>query len=133
MAYTGRMRPLALAAFLALAASAARAEPVSAIGTWRGQSLCTLRPSACKDEVIVYRFARGGSDSALVLTATKIVDGREAPLGVVDCSVGDGGRELTCATEHGVFRYRIDGRTLSGTLTLTDGRLFRRISATRAD
>jgi hypothetical protein len=127
------MPRLLVAVMIGLVAGSVGADPISAVGTWRGHSLCTVKPSACHDEVIVYHFARGPRADALVLTANKIVGGEEGTMGVLDCTVGEGGRGITCPIEKGVFRYRIEGRTLTGTLTLTNGQVFRRIDATRAD
>jgi hypothetical protein len=123
---------LALLALI-LGAPALAAEPAAVVGTWRGESLCTVKPSACHDEVVVYHFAPGKTPAAIVATANKIVDGKEVPMGVLDCTFDAARRALVCPIPLGTFRFAIEGRRLSGTLELRDGTLFRRISATKSD
>jgi hypothetical protein len=126
----------AMVAFAALlVAGAARGDDAggkdvaAVVGTWRGESLCTVKPSACHDEEVVYHFARGGRPAAVTATANKIVDGAEVNMGTIECTVA--AEVVTCPFEKGVFRFVIGGKQLTGTLTLTDGKLFRRIHATR--
>ena len=51
------------------------------VGSWRGTSRCLVRPSACNDEVVVYRAARVGTSDSLSLDARKIVSGQEEEMG----------------------------------------------------
>ena len=39
------------------------------VGTWRGTSVSLVRPSACKDEIVVYRIARTNAPDSLRLDA----------------------------------------------------------------
>jgi hypothetical protein len=123
-----------VAAFLALSTPAG-ADVTGVVGTWRGESLCVVKPSACHDEVIVYRFARGKKPGTLVVTADKIVDGKALNMGALDCTADGAGDTIDCPVPNGkgTFRYQIQGSTLRGTLTLTDGTLFRRVTATKSD
>jgi hypothetical protein len=121
---------------LILGAPALATEPAdtaAVVGIWRGESLCTVKPSPCHDEVVVYHFAPGKTPAAVVATANKIVDGKEVNMGVLDCTFDAAHRALTCPIARGTFRFVIEGRQLSGTLTLVDGTLFRRISAKKSD
>src|SRR4051812_15388991 len=55
------------------------------VGTWRGTSLCLVRPSACNDEIVVYRIARTHAPDSLTIDARKIVRGEEQEMGVLGC------------------------------------------------
>src|SRR3982751_3388951 len=65
-----------------------------AVGTWRGTSLCLVHPSACRDEVVVYRITRVGTGDSLSIDARKMVNGQEEEMGVIACG---GAEQLTCA------------------------------------
>ena len=45
----------------------------SAIGVWRGTSICLVRPSSCHDEVVVYRITGLPARDSVSLDARKIV------------------------------------------------------------
>jgi hypothetical protein len=94
-----------------------------------------VNQSACRDEVIVYRFARGKKPGTLVASADKIVDGKALNMGDLDCTADAAGATIDCPVPNGkgVFRYHINGTSLRGTLTLTDGTLFRRVTATKSE
>ena len=63
-------------------AQATTAAP-SAVGVWRGTSLCLVRPSPCHDEHVIYRVTRA-SPGRYKLDAYKIVGGRELFMGAID-------------------------------------------------
>src|SRR5260370_36719955 len=47
-------------------------------GTWRGDSLCVEKGTACHDEIAVYRIAAiPGKRGYLLVTGGKVVDGKE--------------------------------------------------------
>ena len=130
-----RVLLFALVATVLVFSTPAGADAAGVVGTWRGESRCVLKQSACHDEVIVYRFARGKKPNTLVASADKIVDGKALNMGELDCTVDVSGSAIECPVPNGkgTFRYQIHGRALSGTLTLTDGTLFRRVTATKSD
>ena len=43
------------------------------VGTWHGTSKCLVRPSACNDEVVVYRIAPTKAADTLTVDGRKIV------------------------------------------------------------
>jgi len=55
----------------------------SAVGVWRGTSLCLVRPSSCNDEVVVYRIAGMKTSDSVSVDARKIVNAREEEMGVL--------------------------------------------------
>jgi hypothetical protein len=124
---------LALLACCVVRAASAQtpASTPSAVGVWRGTSTCLVRPSACHDEVVVYRISRGNTSDSVSIDARKIVNGKEEGMGVLSCSVDAAGAQITCTIPLGVFRFTIRGDSLAGELETLDGREFREIRTTR--
>jgi hypothetical protein len=122
---------LALFAIATLALGAAPADPS---GTWRGTSLCQVRPSPCTDEQAVYHVTRSGSGYRMVMN--KVVGGVEQDMGVVD-GFFDVAKSTLTATTHdrqgrpGVWSFTIAGDHMSGRLTV-GGTVYRRIELSRA-
>ena len=89
----GAMRILligvAIASLLARGAGAQSATKHPAttapVGVWRGTSVCLVRASACKDEIVVYRIAHTKAADSLTLDARKIVRGEEQEMVVLTC------------------------------------------------
>jgi hypothetical protein len=115
---------------------ASASNPIAAasnpVGVWRGTSLCRVRPSACKDEIVVYRIARVNGSDSLSLDANKIVNGKEEDMGVLGCRATASGAQITCTMVNGVWRFTIRGDSLVGELRLPDNRKFRDVSTTRS-
>lgn len=61
-------------ALVNVAYAQAPAAGTNPVGVWRGTSLCTVRPSPCHDEVVVYYITRANGSDSLTLDARKIVD-----------------------------------------------------------
>jgi hypothetical protein len=125
---------LAVAGLLASAASAqspTRAATTAPVGTWRGTSVCLVRPSACHDEVVVYRIARTTAADSLTVDARKIVGGREQEMGVLSCRFASPNVLLTCAIPHGTWLFRAHGDSLVGELRLPNDIKFRDVRAIR--
>ena len=124
---------LAAACFLAHPAfaqdAAAKSNPV---GGWRGTSACTVRPSSCKDEIVVYRIARVNGSDSLTIDASKIVNGQKDDMGVIRCRSDASGAQLTCAMPNGVWHFTIRGDSLVGDLRLPDNRKFRDVRTSRS-
>jgi hypothetical protein len=101
------------------------------VGIWRGESVCTQRPSACHDEHVVYHVAKAEGADAVTIDAGKIVDGNEVDMGTLSCTLDRAKADLRCPIPKGVFEFHIAGDDMAGTLRLTDGTLFRRIAVKR--
>lgn len=52
------------------------------VGTWRGTSLCLVKPSSCNDEHVVYRVTALDSRDSVSIDALKVVNGQEEEMGV---------------------------------------------------
>jgi hypothetical protein len=120
---------LARRAFAQVPAVAASSGPV---GVWRGTSLCRVRPSACKDEIVVYRITRANASDSLSLDARKIVNGQEEEMGVLGCRFAESGMRLTCTIRNGVWRFVIRGDSLVGELRRPDNTKYRDVSTARS-
>jgi len=62
-------------------------------GNWRGRSICTVRPSACHDEEVIYEITRS-TPGKLRWSADKIFHGERENMGVLECTYEH--KALTC-------------------------------------
>lgn len=102
------------------------------VGVWRGTSVCLVRPSACNDEIVVYRIARTNAADSVTLDARKIVRGKEEEMGVLSCRFTPPTGALTCAIPRGTWRFRVRNDSLVGELRLTDNTKFRDVRTFRS-
>lgn len=133
-AVTIRLIGLAVAMLCASGAGAQSPSPHPAnpVGTWRGTSLCLVRPSPCKDEVVVYRIARANAADSLTLDGRKIVQGEEQEMGVLTCRFTSPDGPLTCAMPQGTWLFRVRGDSLVGELRLSDSTRYRDVRTARS-
>jgi hypothetical protein len=117
-----------LLAHRAPAQASANSDPA---GSWRGTSLCQVRPSACHDEVVVYRITRVNASDSLSLDGRKIVNGQEEEMGVLGCRHTPASAQLTCQLPNGVWHFTIRGDSLVGELRLPDGTRYRDVRTAR--
>ena len=131
-----RLTGLVLASILASSAHAqSQAQSpatTTAVGTWRGTSVCLVRPSACNDEIVVYRIARTNVADSLTIDARKIVRGEEQEMGVLACHVTSSSGSLICAIPQGTWQFRVRNDSLIGELRHPDNTKFRDVQAVRA-
>jgi hypothetical protein len=97
-------------------------------GTWRGDSLCVEKGTACHDEIAVYRIAAiPGKPGYLLVTGGKVVDGKEIVMGSGEWRYDGTKHTLTVDLPRGVITLKADGDKLEGTFTLPDKTILRRI------
>lgn len=126
---------VALACALARTASAQSSVQPAAktpVGTWHGASVCLVRPSACTDEIVVYRITPMKAADSVALDARKIVRGEEQEMGVLGCRLLPPSGELTCTIPRGVWRFTVRNDSLTGELRLPDNTLFREVRTIRS-
>jgi hypothetical protein len=113
---------LLAAAALSLSAVAQNTDDESQlVGNWRGESKCTGARSACHDETVVYHIAElSGKPGWMSVSADKIVNGEPVNMGTLQFQYDAPNHTLTCEYAQGVWRLKIDGLNMEGTLTLTD-------------
>jgi hypothetical protein len=111
------------------AQGAAAANPA---GVWRGRSLCLVHPSACHDEVVVYRITRANTRDSLSIDARKIVNGQEEAMGMIGCRSASASSALICPMPNGTWHFTIHGDSLVGDLRLPNQTKFRDVRAARS-
>ena len=103
------------------------------VGTWEGESKCTVPDSPCHDEHALYRIAADQKNPAqLNIDAYKIINGSPEFMGAIACEFHASESTLTCAThgaKPGEWEFHVSGDTMTGTLKVEAGKtLYRRIS-----
>ena len=112
-------------ALLGLALAAGQAsDPL--VGTWRGTSTCTVRPSPCNDEIAVYYVTRTGPGRYHMLMH-KVVGGVEGPMGELDLTDDRAAHRLSATTfdrqkRPGTWTFALDGDRMHGTLVVVGQR-----------
>ncbi|MFL5617185.1 MAG: hypothetical protein ACJ79A_02180 [Gemmatimonadaceae bacterium] len=104
----------------------------SPVGTWRGTSRCLVRPSPCKDEIVVYRIAAVNASDSQSIDARKTVNGAEEEMGVLGCRFHPASAQVACGMRNGTWRFDVRGDSLVGELRLPDGTKFRDVRTARA-
>lgn len=131
-----RFAGLALASVLARGANAQSLShpPLAAtpFGVWRGTSVCLVRPSACNDEIVVYRITQMRTADSLAIDARKIVRGEEQQMGVLTCRFTSANGPLTCTMPQGTWQFRVRNDSLVGELRLPDNTKFRDVRTIRS-
>jgi hypothetical protein len=98
-------------------------------GTWRGQSTCEIKASACRDELNIYGISDIPEKSGRVaVTGSKIVDGHEVVMGTLEWSYD--AQKHALQSPDGAFQLTLNDDHLEGTLT-RDNAVFRRIFLTK--
>ena len=106
------------------------------LGTWEGESKCTVPSSPCRDEHVVYEIAtEKTATSSLKLDGYKIVNGERQFMGTLRCDYNPSKKNLSCTfrgKDYDDWEYTLSGDILQGTLTMDGGKtLYRRISVKR--
>jgi len=106
------------------------------LGTWEGESKCTLPSSPCREEHAVYEIAvEKTATSSLKLDGWKVVSGERQFMGTLRCDYNPPKKNLSCTLrnkDYDDWEYSLSGETLQGTLTIDGGKtLYRRISVKR--
>jgi len=103
-------------------------------GTWRGDSLCVEKGTACHDEVAVYRIAAiPGKRGYFTVTGGKVVDGKEIVMGSGEWRYDGAKHTLTGDLPRGVIILKRDVDKLEGTFTLPDKTVLRRITLKKSE
>jgi len=131
------MKFAVVAAMLVLSAGACRAadekspEISALVGDWSGTSLCQVKPSACHDENVVYHLSNPHDDK-ITIQADKIVDGKPISMGTEEWTYQKSARLLTFDIPRGTWKLVVSGDAMDGTLTETDGTVFRKVHLSRS-
>lgn len=106
------------------------------LGSWEGDSKCTVPDSPCHDEHVLYQIAEDKKDPfQLKLDAYKVVDGAPEFMGTLTCHFESKTAALSCTSsnaESNDWEFRAMGDAMSGRLMVDHGKtLYRRISLRR--
>ncbi|HEY6268731.1 MAG TPA: hypothetical protein VIX11_10565 [Candidatus Acidoferrum sp.] len=109
--------------------------PSETLGTWEGESKCTIPDSPCHDEHVIYEISTEKDKSAaapLKLDGYKIVNGERQFMGTLHRDYDSAKKNLSCTFRGKSFddwQYTLSGLTLQGTLTTDAGKtLYRKIT-----
>lgn len=111
------------------------------LGTWEGESKCTVPDSPCHDDHVIYeRAADKGASGGLKMD--KVVNGERVFMGTLRCEYQAAkkirkrkSQELSCTSrgkDADDWEYTLSGDTLEGTLTINGKTLFRKITTKKA-
>jgi hypothetical protein len=103
-------------------------------GTWRGDSVCVEKGTACHDEIAVYRIsAIPNKPGYLLVSGGKVVDGSEIVMGTGEWRYDGSKHTLSVDLPRGTITLKADGGRLQGTFTLPDKTVLRRITLKKAE
>lgn len=106
------------------------------LGSWEGESKCTIRDSPCQDQQVLYQITEDKKDPfQLDLDAYKIVEGSPDFMGTLACHYQSRAGALSCTSsskEKDDWEFHVVGDTMSGRLLIEDGKtLYRRLALHR--
>lgn len=135
-----RMIPRSLLLLLCFCLSPAWAQSArqlaAVLGSWEGESKCTVPDSPCHDEQVLYQVSTDRKDpDHLNLDAYKIVDGAPDFMGTLACQYRPRQSWLSCtgnSSKQDDWDFHIFGDSMSGTLKIEGGKLYRVIKLRRA-
>jgi hypothetical protein len=127
---------LGIALVSSFSARAAQIQPAPldspVLGDWHGESVCVVREGACRDEDSLYHVTNLPEKAAwFSMKLDKIVDGKPVTMGTTECSHSPAARTLTCEFPKGVLRFIVIGNKMEGTMTLSNGTLWRKLTLKR--
>lgn len=108
------------------------------LGTWTGTSTCVGNRPACKNETVVYRVLPvDGHPTQVRWLGDKIIEGKRLPMGALIFDVDEQSRSLRCEftvnQTHGVWSFKVNGDSMTGTLeNLPDKSIGRDVKVRRA-
>jgi hypothetical protein len=97
-------------------------------GTWRGDSVCIAKNTACHNEVVVYRVQKLPAPDHVTISADKVVNGTSINMGSLEFHYEQQIQSWVCHYPPGVWRLKVRGTEVNGTLTQPDGSLLRQLS-----
>jgi len=128
-----------IALLVSVAAGSLVASDNSAIiGSWEGESKCTVPDSPCRDEHALYRIGPNKQNaSQLNIDAYKIINGTPEFMGTLACQYHADQSTLSCSgnvRKKDDWELRVSGDTMTGTLTIGDEKtLYRRVSLRKSN
>lgn len=105
------------------------------LGSWEGDSKCTVPESPCHDEHVLYQITEDKKDPfQLNLDAYKIIDGAPDFMGTLACHYESKTAALSCTSSNkdkDDWEFHLMGDAMTGRLVIDGKTLYRRISLHR--
>lgn len=113
-----------------------RASDKAVLGSWEGDSKCTVPDSPCHDERVLYQIAEDKKDPfQLNLDGYKMVEGAPEFIGTLACHFESKTAALSCTSsnmEKDDWEFHVMGDAMAGRLLIDHGKtLYRRITLRR--
>lgn len=129
-------RVLPILLLICCAVTGLHASDKAVLGSWEGDSKCTVPDSPCQDEHVLYQITEDRKDPfQLKLDAYKVVEGAPEFIGTLTCHFESKTAALSCTSsnmESNDWEFRAMGDVMSGRLMVDHGKtLYRRISLRR--
>ena len=115
------------------AGAASRNDESEIVGNWSGESICQVKSSPCRDEKVIYRITMSRKPGKVNVSADKIVGGSPVNMGTIEFTYDRKNGTLINESSNGVWKLLIHGKTMEGTLTLSDKTLYRRVNLRKAE
>ena len=129
-------RALTILIFCSIATVAAPASDKAVIGSWEGDSKCTVPSSPCHDEHVLFQISADKKDPfQLNLDAYKMVEGSPEFMGTLACHYESKVGALSCTSstqEKDDWEFHVTGDTMAGRLLVDGKTLYRRITLRRS-
>ena len=130
-------RALAIFLFVSGTAWSLQASDKAVLGSWEGESKCTVPDSPCHDEHVLYQITEDKKDPfQLNLDAYKVIEGSPEFMGTLACHYEAKAGALSCTSstrEKDDWEFHVTGDAMSGRLMLDDGKtLYRRVTLHRS-
>jgi hypothetical protein len=124
-------RILVITLFFCFASLPLAARDKDVIGSWEGDSKCTVPSSPCRDEHILVQVSDDKKDPfQLKLDAYKIINGAPDFMGTLSCRYESKSGVLSCTSSNrdkDDWEFQVTGDSMTGRL-LVDKTLYRRIT-----
>lgn len=129
-------RALTILIFCSIATVAAPASDKAVIGSWEGDSKCTVPSSPCHDEHVLFQISADKKDPfQLNLDAYKMVEGSPEFMGTLACHYESKVGALSCTSstqEKDDWEFHVTGDAMAGRLLVDGKTLYRRITLRRS-
>jgi hypothetical protein len=104
----------------------------SLVGTWKGTSICQVKPSPCNDEIAIYHVSKKDKPNSYHMVMNKIVNGKEEDMGECDYLFNRSDGSFSGHDEkYGVsWTFTIKGKNMEGEL-LRDKVVIRKMKLTK--
>lgn len=122
-----------LLALLVLASVSFAGDAAAVLGTWEGESKCTVPDSPCHDEHVIYEITQEKTPGRMKMDAYKVVRGEKDFMGTLFCTWQ--APRLSCSypgPRENHWEFVVNGAELTGTLVVgKEKTLFRRVAVRR--